>query len=428
MFQISGTENAGMRHRKKVIMSRRSSFGYSSYSSHSYRSGGYRGRRNRNKKKKIIIAVIIAVVVLAAAAFAVWFFFLNHGNQESADSQSSGQTSGQESSGTKESSAETESSQESSSESSVEESSEQPDIKGYFDENVFMYDKQGYEMFYGTDEGAVQYAEIVSGIKKTLGKDINVYNMVVPTHAAFGLPEKYQAQMSDEKTNIEKIYSSYSEDVIPVDVYAAEDQHKNEYTYFRTDSNWTGLGAYYAYQEFCKVTKTNAVDISTLSKGSISGFAGSLYVATKTDANPKGNQELAANKDTVIYYNMPGVDSCYLLENGKQEEQEVPLIASFAEGSNAYSAFIWGNNPYMTVKTTQKTGKKLCIIKDSFGCAFAPFTVANYDEIYIVDPRYYEGNVLDYIKKNKFTDVLVLNSVMNANTEIRMKEMKTILS
>ena len=50
-----------------------------------------------------------------------------------------------------------------------------------------------------------------------------------------------------------------------------------------------------------------------------------------------------------------------------------------------------------------------------------------YDEIYIVDPRYYEGNVLDYIKDNKYTDVLIINSVMNANTEIRLSEMKTII-
>ena len=124
---------------------------------------------------------------------------------------------------------------------------------------------------------------------------------------------------------------------------------------------------------------------------------------------------------------MPGIESCILLENGRSEEQEVPLIASFAEGSNAYSAFIWGNNPYMHIKTSQKTGRKLCIIKDSYGCALAPFVTANFDEVFVVDPSYYEGNVLDYIQKNNYTDVLVINNVMTANTAFRVQDIYSIL-
>ena len=124
---------------------------------------------------------------------------------------------------------------------------------------------------------------------------------------------------------------------------------------------------------------------------------------------------------------MPCIESCILLENGKTEEQEVPIIASFAEGSNSYSAFIWGNNPYMKVTTTQKTGRKLCIIKDSYGCAFAPFVTANYDEVFIVDPSFYEGNAAEYIINNKYTDVLIINSVMNANTSFKANDIMTII-
>lgn len=409
-------------------MSRRSSFGYSSYGSRSYRSGGYNSRRNRNnKKKKIIIAVIIiaAVLALAAGSFCVWYFVFNHGGNgpEASGGQDNSGSSLPDNGASQDNSAP----ESAEPESSEPEDQDDPDIEGYYDGKVFMYDKQGYEKFYGSEDAAVEYAKTVSSIKKTLGKDINVYNMVVPTHAAFGLPKKYRADMSDEKENIDKIYSSYTEDVIPVKVYDAEKAHKDEYIYFRTDSNWTGLGAYYAYKEFCKTAKTNAVDISSLSKGSIKDFTGSLFVSTVTEDNPEGNAEMNANKDTVVYYQMPGITSCLLLENGEEEEREVPMIATFAEGIYAYSAFIWGNNPYMKVTTSNKTGRKLCIIKDSYGCAFAPFTAANYDEIYIVDPRYYEGNVLDYIKDNKYTDVLIINSVMNANTEIRLSEMKTII-
>lgn len=406
-------------------MSRRSSFGYSSYRPRSYRSGGYGGRHRKGGKSAVIAISIIALILMAAAVPAIYFAFMRDKGHEEIKEQTSTASSYENS--LHEVSELSAASKEESAQSSAPESSPDPDIEGYHDGNVFMYDRSGYEMFYGTDGSAQNYADIVSAVKAAVGKDVKVYNMVVPNHAPFGLPEKYLSQMNDEKENIKKIYSSYTEDVTPIDVFAAENDHRSEYTYFKTDHNWTALGAYYAYQEFCKAANTKAIELSSLSKGNITGFRGSLFAATRTDENPDGNKELSANPDTVIYYNMPCIESCILLENGKTEEQEVPIIASFAEGSNSYSAFIWGNNPYMKVTTTQKTGRKLCIIKDSYGCAFAPFVTANYDEVFIVDPSFYEGNAAEYIINNKYTDVLIINSVMNANTSFKANDIMTII-
>lgn len=404
-------------------MSRKSSFGYSSYGTHSYKSGSYHNRR-KNKKKKIIIITVAILLVLIAAAVCIYFFFFN-GKPDKTEESSAPQVS-QVSEVSQSSQTSKEESKDESSE--IADVSEDPNIKGYYDGNVFVYDKQGYEMFYGTESTAKKYAAAVSSIKNSLGNNVNVYNMVVPTHSAYGIPKSYRDTASDQKENIETIYSSYSADVKPINLWDTMNAHKNEYVYFRTDHNWTALGAYYGYSEFCKTAGINPVEIKTLSSGSIKNFEGALTAATKTDSNPKGNKDLLSNPDTVTYYNMPGDYTCTLLENGTTEEKTVPVLATFAEGSNAYSVFIWGDNPYMKIKTGQKTGKKLCIIKDSYGCALAPFTGANYDEIYVVDPRYYDKNIIDFIKKNRYTDVLVINSVMTANTDIRIKELKSIIS
>ena len=405
-------------------MSRKSSYGYSSYGSHSYKSGGYRNNRRKNKKKKIIIIAVILLLVLVAAAV-IYFFFL----KDNTDSKNEENTPEQSSIVSEASDEVQESSEEiqESSEESIADVSENPNIKGYYDGNVFVYDKQGYEMFYGTNTAAKKYADIVSSIKKSLGDDVNVYNMVVPTHSAYGIPKSYRDTANDQYENIQTIYSSYSTDVKFIDVYDTINKHKNEYVYFHTDHNWTALGAYYAYSDFCEAAELEAVKLESLSGGSIENFRGALLAATKTDSNPDGNKDLLSNPDTVNYYNIPGNYTCRLLERGSDEEKVVSLIATFAQGSNAYSAFVWGDNPYMKITTDNKNGRKLCIIKDSYGCAFAPYTVTNYEEVYIVDPRYYEGNILNYIKKNNYTDVLVINSVMTANTEVRMEEFKSIL-
>ena len=407
---------------------RRSS--YSSYSSRSYSSGSYRRRNRRNDdgKKKIIIIILICIAVIGAGIGAAFYFDLPSKLFPKAEESSAPEStaSADETESEKPEEQSSQASQESKPQESSQESKE-PDIKGEFDENVFIYDNQGYQIFYGTEETTAKYAQAVSSIKKSLGKDIAVYNMTVPTHGLFSLPDKYQNLGTDEKAVISSLYKSLGSDIKTIDVTDSLEKHKEEYIYFGTDHNWTVLGAYYGYVDFCKAAGVEPVDVKKLSSGKIEGFEGSLTAATKTDKNPDGNKVLLSNPDTVTYYNIPGDRTCTLLENGKSKPEEVSMIATFAAGPNAYSAFIWGNNPYMDIKTTLKTGRKLCIIKDSYGCAFAPFTTANFDEVYIVDPTYYEGNVLEYIKKNKFTDVLIINSVMTASTEIRTNELKTVI-
>ena len=411
-------------------MSRRSSYGYPSYGSHQYRPGGYHSKNKQHNIKSIVIAVILVIVLLMCAA-SVFFFailpLISHSTSGNKTNQDKLPVTAQESS-----LAEQQNVQPSGQEtpSSVSESSGNAKTEGYFDSNVFIWDHQGYEMFYGTTRSASSYADTVSSIKQKLGKNIAVYNMVIPTHGEFVLPQKYLDNCSDQKENLKTIRSSCEKSgIISIDVYESLKAHSDEYTYFKTDSNWTALGAYYSYLEFCKAANVKEIGIEKLTKGSINNFQGSLMSATKTDSDKKGNKELLANPDTVVYYNIPIDYSCILMEKGKTDEQEVPMIATFAEGSNAYSAFIWGDNPYMKITVPgNKTGRKLCIIKDSYGCAFVPFTAASFDEIYIIDPRYYIGNIIDYIKKNKYTDVLVINSIMSANTDIRIDELRSVIS
>lgn len=388
-------------------MGRRSSLGYSTGKSHMHSSRSYGKKKKKSKIKWIIIAAL--VVALAAGGVGAYFLLGSNNNQTAETSQTSVVSTAEES---------VESSAPESSEPSEEESvvsntevSDDPNITETYDGNVMIYNNEGYETFYGTEDSAKNYAATISKLKGAVGNDVTVYNMVVPIHSAYGLPQRLKDKGSDQQENIETIYASYTADVKSISVYDTLKAHSNEYIFFHTDHNWTALGAHYAYEEFCKAANLQPLDFNSLTSGQISNFLGSLYTSTDDNAI------LKANPDTVVYYNIPGTYTCSLLENGKTEVQYgVPLIATFASGSNAYSAFIWGDNPYMSIKNSTNTGRKLCIIKDSFGCAFSPFTVSNYDEIFIVDSRYYEGNIADYIKDNGFTDVLVINGIMSANT------------
>ena len=54
------------------------------------------------------------------------------------------------------------------------------------------------------------------------------------------------------------------------------------------------------------------------------------------------------------------------------------------------------------------TGRRLLIIKDSYAHCFAPFTCGYFDEVDLLDPRYYNASISELIASKSYTDVLFL--------------------
>ena len=63
--------------------------------------------------------------------------------------------------------------------------------------------------------------------------------------------------------------------------------------------------------------------------------------------------------------------------------------------------------------TTASTGKNLLVLKDSYANCFLPFLIPYYDEIVVIDPRYYYDDIYSEITSQKITEILFL---YNANT------------
>ena len=55
-------------------------------------------------------------------------------------------------------------------------------------------------------------------------------------------------------------------------------------------------------------------------------------------------------------------------------------------------------------------------IRQSYGNAFVPFLVNNFEEIYVIDIRYFGTNAVEYLKKTGVTDVLFIDNCFAANT------------
>ena len=84
---------------------------------------------------------------------------------------------------------------------------------------------------------------------------------------------------------------------------------------------------------------------------------------------------------------------------------------SYLQTKDMYSYFYGGN--FGLIESTMpdsRTGRKLLIIKDSYAHCFAPFTYGNFDEVDLLDLRYYNRSLSDLMAQKGYTDVLFLQN------------------
>lgn len=278
-----------------------------------------------------------------------------------------------------------------------------------YDTGVVVIGDTAYEQYNYVEDSSKKYIKAVNNIAKKLGKDVNVYDMIVPTSIGITLPDnKYdKVGSSDQKKSIQKMYDMLSDNVKPVDIYDELMQHRTEYIYYRTDHHWTSLGAYYAYDAFCKVKEMMPNKLEDYKKASFGRFKGSFYGETN---NAKS---LRADKTEVLYpIDNDRISIKYTTESGETLKGKVIEDASSFSENLKYVAYIDGDNPYTVIRNKNiKDGSSCVVIKESFGNAFVPFLADHYSKIYVIDYRYWQGSISKLVKDNSATDVMFINNI-----------------
>lgn len=270
---------------------------------------------------------------------------------------------------------------------------------GELSNNILVVNKRGIMLYGGAWGAEVQYAEDVNAYKAALGKDINVYSMVLPTNVSFYLPENYLDLVESEKDDLDSIAENLK-DVIPVDAYTALLKHKKEAIYSRTDHHWQPLGAYYAAQEFAKEADVDFADISEYDKHVLSGYVGTLYGYTKSST-------LLDNPEPFIYYEPKKKVEVTQYSQSFTDPVETSLLINPENFDNSSYYLVFGMDDNIRhVKTQCKNGRTLVIFKDSYGNALLPFLTSSFENIYLCDIRYFQLNAKSFIEQVKATDVL----------------------
>lgn len=237
--------------------------------------------------------------------------------------------------------------------------------------------------------------------------------LLVPTSGLVmqeNLPKN--ARLFDQTKYIDQVQKAMK-DYNFVDVRDTLMDHNEEYIYYKTDHHWTSAGACLAYEVWSEHTGGEAETEDGLVKNVVSDkFRGSLY-SKILDADSAYDEiwTYGLQKDEAF-----GSKDCTVTIDEKQQLDSIYDDEKLQE-KDKYAYFLGGNYGQVHIQNqkaaSKAKGKNLLIIKDSFANSFVPFVTQDYENIYMVDLRYYNGDMKSYLQEHNITDVLVLYNISN---------------
>lgn len=250
--------------------------------------------------------------------------------------------------------------------------------------------------------------------------DIPMYMMLVP-NAANVLSDKLPsfAVTRDQDEDFAEIQKALKGHLTWVDVSSAMKDHKSENIYYHTDHHWTSLGAKYGYEALAEALQLDTSKEVELKPYAVSdSFNGTL---SATSGYETGYEE-------PMYVYLPkeeGTGPEVVVSYVEEQEKKATLYdTSKLKEKDKYAMFLGGNSGLIDIRTTADSTDRLLIVKDSYANSLVPFLTPYYREIFMVDPRYYYGDIHEIMENNKITSVLFL---YNGNTFVEDNSISGVL-
>ena len=288
---------------------------------------------------------------------------------------------------------------------------------------VCVWNSSGFLKFTPDSGSAEAYASAVNSLAEQ-SPSIKFYDMAVPGSTELCLPERLKSgefTTSSQAEFISSINNALGSNVTSVNAYDALVDHNTEYIYYKSDDNWTDLGAYYAYEAFAKSAGLSPISLSSCEEKTIDGFYGSYSLYTAE-----------AGTDTVHYRYLPyDAPMDVTDQSGTTYTNPSPYYEAAAAGAYTYGVFLVGDNPLSVIRSSSDSAKsgKIALIKEDYGDALAPYLSYNYSEVHIIDYRYFDMMGIkfsDYCAQNGINDVLIVNDAKSAGSQSQIDALKSL--
>ena len=277
--------------------------------------------------------------------------------------------------------------------------------------------KDGYLMEVPAKPDDVWFEKNLNAINDFAGRygNLNICMSVIP-NAAYILDNRIPkfTPVRDQSEDMRAIEAALPENVHFLDMTSVLREHQSEDIYYRTDHHWTSLGAYYAFTAMAPDLGIEApvqnYNIYTVADD----FSGTM-------ASKSGYYKMT---DQIQIY-VPEAENEFMVTFPDSDKETASLYDSSAlEGKDKYTVFLGGNHARVDIATTNANQRRLLLIKDSYANCFVQFLTPYYEDIIMIDPRYYYDDLQKLIEKEKITDVLFL---YNMNTYLEDKSLADTL-
>ena len=251
---------------------------------------------------------------------------------------------------------------------------------------------------YNEIEDKDKLVRIFNNFKQNVNIDLKL--LLVPTAISFyqnKLPmfSIYDNQMDD----INYIYNNIEFNFVNVyDTFMSNSEDVD--LYYKTDHHWTIDGAYYAYLE---IANSFGLSRNTLTTKKVSDkFYGTLY--------SKVNDYTRKPDDIYIYLNNYNLDVYY---DDIDKHTNSLYEFSYLDKKDKYALFLDNNHSLIVITNNDiENDDELIIIKDSYANSLIPFLVNHYKKIHVIDPRYYNKKISEYIgNNNNITHGIILYNI-----------------
>ena len=253
------------------------------------------------------------------------------------------------------------------------------------------------------------YASALNELQSKISPDVTIWSMPAPTSSAIYTPKNALEYVADQSECFDNIAAKLNDGIRSVNVVDVMKKHTEENIYLRTDHHWQPLGAYYAARTFAEAAGVPFADLTMYEKGVNEGYVGTMYGFSQ-------DSRLLNDPEDFEYY-VPRADyQAYYYDASFNYLYSDDLFAE-VDTANSYVMFLGGDNYVVKVDTGVTNGRKLLVVKDSYGNAEIPFYTSSFEQIYVLDVRYFERNLVNFIEATGVTDVLFTMSAYSVVSE-----------
>lgn len=235
--------------------------------------------------------------------------------------------------------------------------------------------------------------------------NVNIAFMLAPTSVGL-YPERlpWLAPSYPQREVHQFIRQHLDKELAFIDGFDFLTTHAAQSIYYRTDHHWTTYGAYLAYAAYAKQKEWQALSQDEFHIQTVSNsFLGSHHT--------KG-QFIGVTPDTIEEYIPKEASKTSVYIADRDQTLSSMYDNSFLAKKDQYSYFLGGVHALMKLTTElspqRMEQEKLLVIKDSFAHSVIPFLTQHVAEIHVIDLRFYNGSIDQYLVENGIKDVLFL--------------------